>query len=560
MVQPATQRPREVLAERVASFPLARLERLCVVFLFVAALLPRLRDITAPFDRGADGERGAHFAVAALNYERGDAAGAYPVLNIDRVDSEDQRLVDADQPPIVPLLAWNAVRVLGPEGWDSAWKDGNAPEGIELPLRVPFLAAQLLALLLLWSVAREAYGAAVGLLTLALGAASSVGIQFAGLVDYANPGLATALLVVLFSLRWMRNERRPDLALAGAASALGAAVTYGALAFLPALWITAWRRCGPRKALIYSAVTAACASLPLVMHHFAAQAALADSSIGAATIALEGRNFAFEPAVEAEFGFGAWLAIQWRNAVTAHGAAIIVATMLALALRSARALSPRLDSKLSSFEGPARETRDQPLLGILCAGAAISLFAIHGRDSAAASSFQLWWLPAFSLGGALCLQLVSGPLLRLRAGLSPLALLTLGLALPGLGTQAAWRMRTRGAESEVPLPSTIGAWIAESTQPGDFVVHDRALGLNRAAGFYAWRSTLAAAAPDDPAVARFARASGRAKSPRYWLSADSNDPSGRTAQSPAANIEQNPARADATWRLERIEASATEDF
>jgi len=559
MVQSASRHPRAVLAERVASVPLARLERLCVVLLFIAALIPRVRDIAAEFDRGVDGEQGAFFAVAALNYERGDSAGIYPVLNVDRVARPDQRFVYANHPPLVPLLAWNAVRALGPAGWDSAWQRGEAPRDIELPLRLPFLAAQLLALLLLWSVAREAYGASVGLLTLAFGAASSVGIHFAGLVNYENPGLATALLGVLFGLRWIRGQRRADLALAGAATALGAAVTFGPLACLPAMWFTAWRRRGLRKAAIYAAVTGACGLLPLALHHFASRAALAGSLNPTALSVFERAQLLLEPLVSGEVGLAAWLAIQWELATTAHGLAIVVATCLALSLRSVRALSPAFASSLSALEHPPREARDLPLLGILLSTGALVLFAFYRHTSEPQWSFQLWWLPAFSVGGALCVHQLSGPLLRLRAGLSPLVLLTLGLALPGLGAQAAWRLRTRGPDAPLPMPRAAGAWIASATHPGEFVQHDRALGLNLAVGFYAWRTLLPSPSPDDPTGARVQAALGLDDRSRYWLGASPDGPLGSVAPTPSSLIEREPVGADQMWRLWRIAPSAPED-
>jgi Dolichyl-phosphate-mannose-protein mannosyltransferase len=560
MVQPASQRPRAVLAERVASVPLARLERLCVLLLMLAALIPRARDVASEFDRGVDGEQGAFFAVAALNYERGDGAGAYPVLNVDRVAQPSERFVYANHPPLVPLLAWNAVRTLGPAGWDTAWQRGEAPRDIELPLRLPFLASHLLALLLLWAVARESYGSSVGLLTLALASASSVGIHFAGLVNYENPGLATALLGVLFGLRWMRSDRKVDLALAGAATALGAAVTFGPLAFLPALWLTAWRRRGLRRAVLYAAVTGACGLVPLVLHHFASRAALAGSLNPIALTVFERAQLLLEPLISGELGFAAWLAIQWEHATVAHGIAIVVATAVALIVRSARSLSPALTTRLSALEFPSRDADDLPLFGILLAGAALIFFAFFRHTSEAQWSFQLWWLPAFSLGGALCLHQLSAPLLRLRAGLSPLALLTLGLALPGLGAQAAWRMRTRGADAPLPMPRDTAAWIASATHSGEFVQHDRALGLNLAVGYYAWRTLLPSPSPEDPSGPRVAAALGLGDRSRYWLGAAANGPLSQIAPTPASLVDREPVRSSAVWRLWRIDPSAAEDI
>lgn len=540
--------------------PLARLERLCLILLLVAALLPRLRDIGAEFDRGVDGEQGAFFAVAALNYQHGNAAGAYPVLNLERAPQPEQRLVYANHPPLVPLLAWNAARALGPAGWDSAWQSGAAPRGLELPLRVPFLAAHVLALLLLFAVAREAYGPSVGLLTLAMGSASAVGIHFAGLVNYENPGLATALLSVHFGLRWIRHTRRADLALAGAATALGAAVTYGPLAFVPGLCVVAWRRLGLRRASAFAAVTGVCGLVPLVVHHFAARAALAASLTPADAGIFARARALLDPLLNGELEFADWLGAQWQHAAAAHGTSIVVVTAVALALRSLRALSPALRARLASIEYPRRETSDLPLFGILLSGASLTLFAFYKHTGEPQWSFQLWWLPAISVGGALCLHQLSGALLRLRAGLSPLVLLTLGLALPGLGVQAAWRARTRGPDALLPMPSATGAWIANATQPGEFVLHDRRMGLNLAAGYYAWRTLWPSSSLDDEHAAVVASALGLGAQPRYWLSPALGTALESVAPAPTPLADRTPTSADATWRLWRIDDSASEDF
>ncbi|MCA8980902.1 MAG: hypothetical protein KDC14_12815 [Planctomycetes bacterium] len=522
-----------------------------MILLVVAALLPRLRDVGEEFDRGVDGERGAQFAVAALNYQRGEAAGAYPVLNLEPAPRPEQRLVDTSEPPLVALVAWNALRLLGPAGWDSAWRDGAPPRGVELPLRVPFVAAQLLALLLLHSVAREAYGPAVALLGLALAGASAVGIQFAGLADGAGPGLAMTLLVVHFTLRWIRRAQRADLALAGASTALAAGVSFGSFAFLPGLWFVAWRRLGSRRALSFVSLTAACTLVPLLLHLFAARAAL-EHSLTPPHVGTLGqlREIFTPPGLDR---LGVWVVDEWQHAVTAHGAVIVVVALSAFSLRSLRALFPRLGEQLAALEHPQRTERELPLLGVLFVGAALVQFAFDGASSASRESLQLWWIPAFSVGGALALHQLGGPLLRLRAGLSPLALLTLAIALPGLGVQAAWRARTRGADQSVPMPSATGAWLAEATPPGSLVLYDRRSGPNRAVGFYAWRTLWPTGALDAERAAQVATALGLGDGPRFWLS---TTPDG----APSRLTTREPLRADASLRLWRLDDSATEDF
>ena len=558
MVQPATPSPREVLAERVAAVPLARVELACVVLLFIAALLPRLRDISAPFDRGFDGEQGAFFAIAAVNYERGEAAGAYPVLNLDQPPTAEHRFVYANHPPLVPLLAWNAARLLGPQDWSEAWRTGSAPSGIELPMRLPFLAAQLLALLALWAAAREAYGVQVGLLTLGLGAASSVGIHYAGLVNYENPGLAAALLGVLFGLRWMRRGKRTDLALAGGATALGAAVTFTPLAFLPPLWIAACTTRGPRAASRYALVTAGCAAVPLVAHHFAAQAVLEGTLNPVASSIYERARILLGPLIAGEPGLFQWFAIQWRNAASSHGLWIVAFACSAALLRLVYFAVRRLRAGGSMSTTAPQSDRDLPLFPVLASGALLALFAFYKHTSEEQWSFQLWWLPAFSLGGALVLHAISRPLLALRAGLSPLVVLTLGLALPGLGTLAAWRARTRGDAALLPMPSATGHWIAQRVPARSVLLHDEKLGLNLAVGYYAWRTLWPLSAPDNPQGIQIATALGLGDQPRYWLSPAADSELERIAPIPAGL--GFPGVADDKWRLWRVDGSATEDL
>lgn len=558
MVQPATQRYRENLAERVASVPLESLERFCVVLLLLAALMPRLRDIATEFDRGIDGDQGATFAIAAVNYERGDAAGAYPVFDIDRAAAPEQRLVSAEHTPLIPLIAWNSVRLLGPTDWNRAWLDGEAPRDIELPLRLPFFAAQMLALVLLWKVAREAYGTTVGLLALAFGAASSVGIQFAGLVGHRNPGIATALLFVLFSMRWMRHERRVDLALSGAAAALSAAVSFGAVTFLPVLVWVGWRKRGARAAWRFVIVGAVCAALPLLLHEYAAHTALAGTRIGSNTGTFDALRGTIAPQHSGSLGLGASAAWHAQRVVDAHGIVIVGAALIGLAVTVMRSRFASAASRTSA--GPADSTSRFPLLGVLCCGALFSQIADAATTGDAALSLQLWWLPAISVGAAITVQQLSGPLLRLRAGISPLVVLTLGLALPGLGLQAEWRQRTRGADEPLPMPSATGAWIGESTQAGDFVQCDRSIGLNAAVDYYAWRTICRSDAPNDADAVRIATELGFADRGRLWLSPSPEAPFAGFVAVPATLANRQSIRRDADWVLWRLERSVTEDF
>ena len=251
-----------------------------VALLLLAALVPRMRDLSAPFDRAIDGFQGSCFALFAINYERVGVGtyGGYPVFNVD-LPSDPDRLpyVYANHPPLVPLLGWASLHLFAPEDWNQAWKRDEAPEGIEGALRLPFFLLHLVGLWALWWALRQGDGAQRALLGLALAAMLPIGILCAGLVNYENACVPPLLVALGFHVRWLRTNRTRELVACGAFALLASCVTFTPVFFAPAVVLHTLyhdvRTHGPggwkhalRRPLLQAAVFGAAALLPLVAH------------------------------------------------------------------------------------------------------------------------------------------------------------------------------------------------------------------------------------------------------------------------------------------------------
>ena len=254
------------------------LERLCVVLILLFALIQRASDLRAPFDREFEGAQAAFFAIGAINYERLGwlGAGGYPVLNIDlgpRGDvNRDLRLhpaswyVYANHPPLVPLLAWSAIRARAGGEWAQACAEDRAPRGIEPWIRAPFLCFNLLGLLGLWWAVRQAAGARRAMLALAIASLLPISVVYGPLVNYENPVLLPIVLAAGFCARWMRGSKTRDLALCALAFAATGAVTYAGAFFVPALATCVCWRLGWRRAAGFASITGAAVVVALALH------------------------------------------------------------------------------------------------------------------------------------------------------------------------------------------------------------------------------------------------------------------------------------------------------
>ncbi len=488
----------------------ALLERLGVLALLVAALVPRARDLGGSFDREIEGFQGAFFAQAAINYQRlgVDALGGYPVLNIDlpRVVDADGREVDvpaawlayANHPPTMPLLAWAALRVLGPDGWDQAWREGRAPEGVEAPLRLPFLVLHVLALAAFWACVREGLGSATAMIALALAATAPVLVHYGYLVNYENPALPFVFAAVGSWARYARTGSRRALSLFALASFGGSCITYMPLCFLPPLVAAALLRRRVARAAVVAVVGGVAGLLPLALH--AAWAARALQPTGAVSAGLAVRaQVLLEPLLDGSAPLSHWFSLQAERVPDWIGTPLAVAAGLGLVLAVLRKVWPSLRGWLDARALGADDRERVDVATPLAAGGLVAMLAFYRHTLDPQHDFYLWIAPGLCALAAVAVDAVGRATIRLRLGFAPVVLLALALALPGLAAADRLRARHRApldanlpAElmPEIALPGVAGRAIGAVTPPRSVVLHPRVLGLNVAYGFYAWRTLL----------------------------------------------------------------------
>ena len=500
------------------------LERLGVALLVLAALVPRVRDLTAGFDRGTEGWQGAFFAIAAVNYERlgPGAANGYPVLNIDLdVGARDLRdepgtwMVYTNHPPTVAWLAWSTLRLLGPDGWSEAWREGAAPEGIEPLMRFPFLLMHVLGLICLWWALREGLGARVAMLGLALAAVVPGLALFGTLVNYENPSLPLVFLAYGFYARYARTGARAHLAVVALCFALGSCITWAPVFFLPPLVVHAAATRRADRALPLALFGGAAALLPIVFHTVASQQAL--SGVGQApTSPVTRATELLGPLISGARPVSEWLLLQAGRLERACTLPVLVVALCGIAVSIRRGLAR------GHPEGPARVDLSLPLL----AGGALYLFAFYGHTLEPQHSFLMFVAPGVVALAAVTLDALAPRLYRLRAGIAPLVVVTSTLGLFCLQRVNDLRFELRaGQGTEHPsgktlalrMPEALGAGIAEVLPPGAVGVPPASIGLNLAAWFYSWRSLWPAVGPDDPGPAEVATRLGLGAAPRYLL-------------------------------------------
>jgi len=509
---------------------IARWEWAGVLLLVLAALVPRVRDVRAGFDRSFEGFQGAFFAMGALNYERAGfgAFGGYPIVNLELDLARPATWYTYENhPPTVPLLAWASVKALAPRGehgeaWSESWRAARAPHGIEPALRAPFLALHVLGLFALWWCVRQGARGSEALLALAILAALPISAVYGTLVNYENPSLAFVLLGTGCALRWMRAARRAALIGTTAFFAAAGAVTYAPVFFALGLGLWALARSGLRRggAVLLAALGGTLA--PLLVHGWFAHEALA--SIGRSSTPLAGRaSLLWGPMFERESAPWHWLALQVERCAEHFTLPILLAATCGALLLAGRALARvrarRADIELTAGARPAAEF--SAAVPLACGGLLVMIgFYRHTFDPQ--TPFLLNLAPGAAALAAIALErarLALGP--RAARSAAPAVALAGMLVLPGVlrtnELRARWRAPgpldapagTQGPEQA--LPRTEGARIAELIEPGSVGLYPEAAGLTVATSYYAWRTLL-------PLPLRaLSAALGLARAPQYVL-------------------------------------------
>ena len=538
------------------------LERLGLALLLLAAFVPRVRDWSGPFDREMEGFQGSCFATFCVNYERlgPGAHGGYPVFNIDLPD--DPAIapeVYANHPPTVPLLCWATLKLLGPEGWDRAWREDRAPEGVEPLLRLPFLAFHLLGLVAFWWALRQAGGPRLALLGLAVLAMTPISTLYAKLINYENPSLALVCLGYGFHARYLRGLGRGNLLGLGLSFGAAAAVTFAPLFFVPPLVLQVLLRAGWRRALEVALVVGLAAAVPIAAHGVWVKLAL--SGEDSQTVLQR----AFEltaPLFSGEQPLGEWLRRQALRTSFFLSPTILAAALGGLGWIGWRALrSPRPD--------PAAPVQLAPPL--LAGGACLMLlFYTHTYDGAdvwgGQTVFLLNLAPGAAAAAAALLDALARPLARLRGGIAPLVVATSLVGMPGLArtNEVRHRWREPGPRDDAaqtsgpaaPLPDTLGRELAELLPAGSVGYYPRALGFNQAPAFYAWRTLVDVDVPSFGSRLGFVELLGLGDRPRYLILPVNPDPA---VEAQAGEVREllrsggEPSARSAIWEVWRLE-------
>ena len=474
-------------------------ERLAVVVLLLAALVPRTKDLDSTWDREFEGFQGTFFALCALNYERLGlgAYGGYPALNVDLpTDPEVVPYLYPNHPPAVPIAAWAGLHLFGPEGWNTAWEDGAPPPpGSEMATRLPFLFAHVLALLALWWCVRVVGDGRVALVALALAASAPIEVLYATLVNYENLVWPPLLLGVAFQMRALRSGRLRDLLFAGAAFLAAACVTFFPAFLVPPLFLQAWLARGFRRGVATGFVLSVAALIPPLVHGAWVRHVLPTQEQGDLATRV-GKMMG--PMLDGDHPVSEWArrqAVRLEHYFTMPLLMLAVAGLVVLLVRFARG------------DREQRTLRPSPGIPLLVGGfLVLFIFYRHTWDGAGARDGQTVFLmnvaPGIVVLAAEALGALGRKLLHLRGGEGPLIAVTMGFVLLGLVRAGTIRhdWRDPGPQDDpslevgpaAPLPATVGVQIAELLPAGTVGLYPQAMSLNIAVSYYAWRTLLPA--------------------------------------------------------------------
>ncbi|MCE9593294.1 MAG: hypothetical protein K8S98_03775 [Planctomycetes bacterium] len=472
--------------------PVGCLEFVAVIVLIAAAFVPRLRDVDGPFDREFEGAQGAFFTIAAINYERlgFGAVGGYPVLNIDLDRTRPETwYAYANHPPTVPLLTWAALKSLAPSMWDERFGE----RGAEWAVRLPFLAIHFMFLLAFWWMLREASDGVSALLGLLVAAALPVLVLYAPLANYENPALLAIALAYGFYARVVRWGKSADLVAMLVCFALGGAVTWAPLFFVPPLVLHAWRGSGWRTAATFGVAASAATLLPLALHGALSRSALAALGLPPTSLATRAKEM-LAPLFSGEHPASEWLALQGERLWTWCSPLAVVLAIVGLGLAV-------LEMRRS------RERRDTPVGVLWLLGGALYLFAFYRHTLDPQHTFLMLVAPAIAVlaGRTLARPIatwVRGSVGAIVASVATSAVIV--LALQGAGdlhyrfrSNATAEPREGVSPPDLPPSDVLGFELRALTPAGSFVVVPEALGINYAAYYYAWRTLWPIRSPDD---------------------------------------------------------------
>ena len=502
------------------------LELLGVLAILLAGLAPRVRDFTAPLDREFEGYQGAFFAISAVNYERLGIArtNGYPVLNIDlgpRADAQREIwsrpqfwFVYTNHPPLVPLMAWASLKLLAPEGWNTAWEESLPPQDFEPALRLPFLIMHLLGLLAFYWAARQAYGMRTAMVALALLAAIPPSVFYATLVNYENPALLFTFLSAGFFVRYLRGGRKRNLLLLALSMGAGAAVTWAPLFFLIPFVLHAALARRPLRAFNIAWAAGGAGLVPVAIHALLSRWTLNAMGKESSGIVARAQEL-LGPLLDGSAPVSDWAVVQGQRLVSWCTPGLAVLALLGLAVSLVPFRSRKED------KAPVR-------LGLtLAAGSGLYLLAFYRHTLDTQHSFLMFPAPAVALLAAVALNACAPLYGRLRAGHAPLVLATFTLAALCALRFNALRNEFRSEHDEprpagalvpeFPLPDETGSEFRALLPPGSFAAYPSGTQLNLAPSLYAWRSILPIAGPQDPIPTAAARSLGLEQAPHYLL-------------------------------------------
>ena len=531
-----------------------RLELLLCALAIAFGLGWRAQLAAGPFDREFDGFQGSFFAVCAINYERlgFDALGGYPVANqTARAGEPGTWYAYANHPPLVPWLAYASANLLGPQGWSEAWKENAAPEGLELPLRLPFLLNHAALLAGLVVLLRACGAPRAGWIAGALFAVAPLGVLYGGLVNYENPSLAALVWALVAFASWLRRPRTEALMLACLAFALATSVTFAPAFFLPGLWLWAMLREG-RRGLGAALAVSLAAAVPVLAHGIAS--ARVHAGLGLESAGLSERALhLLAPLLDGSQPLGAWLGVQCAALLSHMGLPLSLAF-------GAAALWLVLPLRSVTGAGATR---------VLLAGGLLVQFGFYRHTGDPQPNFLVNLLPGACAAIAVAIASLADRLAtRTRAPLVPLFVFT-PLALAALIDARALvdRQRAPGPLDDPPgtrgpshpLPRSAAVQLAEILPPDAIGWYPDALAFNNAVFYYAWRTMLPVRPETYAAATVQAETFGLGEAPVWLVLPKDPGPAAAEIQRLADDLERvrpgllaNPTRTTRDYRAYRL--------